>query len=358
MSRVRRRRRLALAAAILFLAATGAPAQAQPPPPPAPPGFFGVDGWNTDRSDFSQMAGADVGAYRTVFPFELVRTTPGQPYDWSYFDKLVSSTASNGIDLVPMLYGVPPWVSEGLSTTPVHDPVAREQWRLWLIALVDRYGPGGTYWELHPYEQSRPILAWQIWNEPNARTWWGPRPKPGEYATLLRRSSRTIHAEDPEATVLTAGIVARPTNRDSIKGPEFTRRLFASRGTAEAIDGVAYHPYAATVGAVRRQLVGIHEVLGDSGVKAPLWVTEVGWGTEGPADHPLIKSRHGQQQALTDTFEMLLRLRERLRIERALWYLWQDRPDSLCLWCQSSGLLSDDAAPKGLLQTFRDSANR
>ena len=357
MNAARRRRWSAVAAALLITLLTAATAAAKPPPP-APPGFFGVDGWNTDRSDFSQMAGADVGVYRTVFPFELVRTTSGQPYDWSYFDKLVSSTASNGIDLVPMLYGVPPWVSDGLSSTPVHGRIARQQWRKWLIALVDRYGPGGTYFDLHPYEASRPILAWQIWNEPNARTWWGPRPKPGEYAKLLRRSSRTIHAEDPAATVLTAGIVARPTNKQAIKGPKFLRRLFASRGMAKAIDGVAYHPYAATVGAVRRQLIGTRRVLDRAGVKAPIWVTEIGWGSRGPTDHPLIKSRRGQQRALTETFEMLLRQRDRLRIERALWYLWQDRTDSLCLWCESSGLLSDDAAPKRLLQTFRDVANR
>lgn len=324
----------------------------------APPDFFGVNGWNTARSDFNQMEGADVGIYRANFPFELARSVPGQPYDWSYFDELVSNTTTNGITLIPILYGVPPWRSAGLSSTPVHDRVSRDQWHDLLVAMVRRYGPDGAYWKLHPAAPYRPIETWQVWNEPNSKTWWGPKPDPREYATLLRRSSRTIHDLDPAAEVLTAGIVARPTNPYAIKGPRFLRKLLAARGVAAAVDGVAYHPYAATVRAVNSQLTKARSVLDHAGVRVPLWVTEIGWGTDGPLEHPLIKSRTGQQQALSGTFEMLLRQRVRLRISHALWYLWQDRTDTLCMWCQSSGLLDADANPKRLLQIYRDFARR
>ncbi len=324
----------------------------------APRDFFGVNGWNTSRSDFSQMAGADVGVYRANFPFELARTVPRQPYDWSYFDQLVANTNANRITLIPVLYGVPPWRSKGLSSTPVHDRVSRNQWHDLVVAMVRRYGPDGTYWDLHPGAPYLPIQVWQVWNEPNSKTWWGPKPDPHEYATLLRRTSRSIHDIDPAAEVLTAGIVARPTNRYAIKGPRFLRRLFATRGVAAAVDGVAYHPYAATVRAVGSQLNEARSVLDQAGARVPLWVTEIGWGTDGPLEHPLIKSRTGQQQALSGTFEMLLRERLHLRIAHVLWYLWQDRTDTLCMWCESSGLLDDDANPKRLLQIYRDFATR
>ena len=347
---------VALALALIFVV-TAAPAHASVERA-APRDFFGVNGWNTARSDFSQMEGADVGIYRANFPFELARSVPGQPYDWSYFDQLVANTSSTGIALIPILYGVPPWRSAGLSSTPVHDRVSREQWHDLLVAMVRRYGPDGTYWNLHPAASYLPIETWQVWNEPNSKTWWGPKPDPHEYGTLLRRSSRTIHDVDPDAEVLTAGIVARPTNRHAIKGPRFLRKLFATRGVAAATDGVAYHPYAATVRAVNAQLTKARSVIDHAGARVPLWVTEIGWGTDGPLEHPLIKSKSGQQEALTGSFEMLLRQRVRLRIEHVLWYLWQDRPDTLCMWCESSGLLDDDANPKRLLQIYRDFATR
>ncbi len=99
-------------------------------------------------------------------------------------------------------------------------------------------------------------------------------------------------------------------------------------------------------------------VLNNAGLDAPVWVTEIGWGTEGPRDHPLIKSKRGQRRALAETFEIARRLRSSLGVERVLWYLWQDRIDTLCLWCESSGLLDRQAEPKRLLSTFRELATR
>ena len=324
--------------------------------PPAPLGYFGVSGWNTDESDFARMQGADVGVYRALFPLRMARPVRGEPLDWRYFDGLVSNTARNGMDLLPVVYGVPGWLSEERESTPVHDPVARREWHDVLLALVERYGPDGDYWEEHPEVPARPIEVWQIWNEPNSKTWWGPRPDPAEYGTLLRRSDRTIHAADPEAQVLTAGIVARPTNPDAITGPQFLRELFARADVRAAVDAVAYHPYAPTMPTVRRQMKKMHRVLNRSRVDVPVWVTEVGWGTEGPKDHPLIKTKVGQRRALEETFEMLLRQRRRLDVDRVLWFLWQDRTTPLCLWCESSGLLDQEANAKRLLTTFRDIA--
>jgi hypothetical protein len=344
----------ALALLIALFIGSGSPSAH----PPAPAGFYGVSGWNTEEADFERMADADVGVYRASFPIGLVRPVPDEPFVWTYFDRLVYNTASNGIDLLPMIYGVPLWHSEERSATPVHDPVARHQWHEALVAFVERYGPGGVYWAEHPELEARPIHIWQIWNEPNSKTWWGPRPNPREYGTLLRRSERTIHSVDPTAQLMTAGIVARPTNPDAIRGPAFLRGLFARAAVRSATDLVAYHPYAPTVHAVRIQLQKMRGVLTHLGVTAPAWVTEVGWGSDGPREHPLIKSRPGQRLALAGTFEMIRKRRRSLGIDRVLWYLWQDRTDTLCLWCESSGLVDVDGKPKRLLETFRGLATR
>lgn len=324
----------------------------------APPGFFGVNALKSSDAEFAAMADADVGVVRAVFPFGAFKQAPSDRFDWTYADGLVANTAANAIDLIPVMYGAPPWISGDLNATPLEGEAAAG-WRDLLIAVADRYGPGGRFWRMHPDTPYRPLRTFQIWNEPNSVTWWGPRPAPGEYASLLRRSARAIHSVDPAAKIMTAGIVADPSNDFAIPGPTFLRRLFAARGAADAADAVGYHPYAPTVPQVRDQLRAARAALERSpATEVPIWVTELGWGSKGPREHPLIKSVPGQERTLARVFAMLLEQRERLGIEGALWYLWRERPDTLCRWCRSSGLVHRSTEPKPLLDTFRRIAAR
>lgn len=344
---------------LLAFLALCAPTDSAAASPPAPPGFFGVDGGVPVTDDFGQMAAGDVGIYRAVFGFRAFKTAPGQAYDWRYSDHLVLESARQGIDLLPILYGSPPWISEDRNATPIHGRTRRREWRELLVALVERYGPTGTFWPQHPLLAPRPLRVWQIWNEPNSITWWGPRPRPREYALLLERSERAIHSADPTARILSAGIVAEPTNANAIPGPAYLRRLFSVRGIGGAADAVAYHPFSPTVRGVGRQLREARRSLrGTPAAKLPIWITEIGWGTEGPREHPLIKSDRGQNRALRQTFELVLRRRVRLGIERTLWYHWRDERDDLCLWCESSGLLDKHSQPKRIFRTFRSIATR
>lgn len=324
----------------------------------APEGFFGVNASSNDPADFGGMAAADVGVTRTVFPFQVIRQGRKKPYNWSYSDNIVANTTANGLDLIPMLYGAPPWISEELSRTPLNGE-AKDAWRDLLVAIVQRYGPGGVYWAENPYTPYRPIETWQIWNEPNSITWWAPRPRPLEYATLLRRSADAIHSVDANAVIMTAGIVARPTNPHAINGKKFLGKLFGADGVNEAADAVAYHPYAPSVPGVKHQLEEARSVLGSRGAGAtPIWITEIGWGTKGPRSHPLIKSLDGQNRAMRETFEMVLNQRQPLGLGGLLWYQWRDRREDLCLWCETSGLVDRDSQPKRLFETFRQIAVR
>ena len=82
-------------------------------------------------------------------------------------------------------------------------------------------------------------------------------------------------------------------------------------------------------------------------------MTEVGWGSRGPIEHPLIKTDRGQARSLRNLFELVLRNRDRLGVERLLWYHWRDAADDLCLWCKTSGLLDRKSRPKRIYEVFR-----
>ena len=261
---------------------------------------------------------------------------------------------------MPNPYGVPPWISEDRWTTPIGKKALVREWGDYLQALVRRYGPEGEFWSLkeNEYVPYRPVRIWQIWNEPNSITWWFPRPNPAEYAVLLERSANAIHAVDPEAEIMTAGIVARPTNRDAIRGAKYMTRLFDHRNAREATDLLGFHPFAPSVRGVKRQIVSARKVLKRARIgSVPIWVTEIGWGSRGPEGHPLIKSEKGQVRALADTFEMAIRERERLGIERLIWYHWRDYRDDLCRWCESSGLVNRKLGKKPLYEAFQRIAN-
>ena len=347
-----------LALLIILAAALCAPARSSAQSLEGPPGFFGVSASTYKPTDGLQMAAADVGVTRNIFPLQVIKQGKRKPYYWGYTDPIVEMTAQAGIDLIPIVYGPPPWVSHDLNHTVLKGQ-SKKAWADFLRALVERYGPGGIYWQTHEYTPYRPITTWQIWNEPNSITWWGPRPAPKEYATVLLRSAAAIHEVDPGAQIMTAGIVARPTNKHAIPGKKYTSQLFKQRGVSEAVDILAYHPFAATVGGVRKQLKIARSTLKKRrAADTPIWITEIGWGSKGPSGLDLVKTPAGQKKVLSDTFKMVLQERERLGIGRLLWYQWRDGRDDLCLWCETSGLLDRKSKPKDLLGIFSSYATR
>jgi hypothetical protein len=336
--------------AVALIAALTGPARAAVAQ--APKGFLGVNISSIlETDDYGKMAAADVGTLRTGFLYRNAKLHRDDPWNWTSFDQLVGGTAANGIDLIPVLYGVPPWISTERGSTPLGR--AETAWREYLTALVERYGPDGEFWSEHPEIPARPIRVWQAWNEPNSRSWWRPKPDPKEYGRLLVLSARTIHAVDPKAKIMTAGIVAEPTNAAAIRGDRFLRGLFRSKAVRRAADLVAFHPYAPTTRAVRKQLESARKTLRRSRMaRTPIWVTEIGWGSEGPKSHPLIMPEPKLESQFGKLLRMAVDERRRLNLGNLDWYHWQDHPDDLCLWCESSGLLDVDGLAKPLLGIF------
>ena len=355
---------LALLASLiaLLLAAPSTAGAATPPSPtalgPTPAGFFGVSGRHLDFDDLNAMEDAGVGIYRTLFHFSLAKPSQNGIYDWTELDKLVGRTAAHDIQLLPLLFGTPKWISKHAAVPPIYTQSARDSWSRLLSQLTNRYGPHGLYWRLHPFAHYHPITAWQIWNEPNSSSFWGSNPSPLEYAKLVTISAQAIHRVDPKATIVSAGIVADPVGLHVIPGPEYLQQLSAQPAARAVIDKYGYHPYAENAPGVRDALIDARAVLAANDPGAPIWVTEVGWGSDFLLGNILLKTPEGQAKALRGTFSMILRKRKRLGVQRALWYYWRDQADPFCIWCRSAGLLEPDHTPKPAYSAFRLLANR
>ena len=213
---------------------------------------------------------------------------------------------------------------------------------------MGRYGPDGEFWRLHPALPYTPVRTWQVWNEQNAAHFWhGSKPSPARYADLLRLTHDAITEVDPAAEIVLGGMYGYPNDRGSMKMRRYLRALYATGSVHGLFDGVALHPYARNVRAVKRQVTHARKIMNANGDAAKgIWVTEIGWATDGPRGWHLVTNRKGQARKLRRSFRMLLRKRASYGIRNVTWFSWRDFPKGVCRWCGASGLLSRSGKPK------------
>ena len=145
-----------------------------------PHGFFGVH-WAPELTatvpavaqdiQWDLMASSGVEAVRADFPWSTAQPERGAPIDFARSDALVRRAVLRGIELLPVVYDVPPWARAYRSrrTSP---PRNTATYTRYLAALVDRYGSNGSFWRDNPALRRRPLRDWQIWNEPHLRFYW------------------------------------------------------------------------------------------------------------------------------------------------------------------------------------------
>jgi polysaccharide biosynthesis protein PslG len=327
--------------------------------------FFGVVA-QTDPSDaeFARMREGGVGTYRMPISWPAVQPRPGASLDWTATDRLVRDLTENRIDPLPVVYGSPCFVvacdpgdrGQPSPRPPIDSPLARQAWTAFLTALIDRYGPGGSFFSENPTVPRRPLSVWEIWNEPNVPEFYAPTPSAEGYAELLRISAKAIGSADPEATILIGGLPGDPRKRGSIAGTEFLEELYRA-GARAYFDAVAVHPYSPDLVGVQSQLADVRRVLdgrGDS--DTPIWVTELGWGATPSGDGRFVETIDGQAEMLLGAFELLDAKRKEWNVARALWYAWRDPPagQPACSWCRTAGLFDAAGKPRPAWSAFAE----
>jgi polysaccharide biosynthesis protein PslG len=362
------RKMIVLGAAVAALFLTGCGSGSPASMPAAPPDFFGVNpGTAPDSRDFREMANAGVETMRGGLRWSSVQPRPG-PYNWHLTDATIGGLAAQGLGYLPILASTPSWVASKPTTPPIASPRVESAWQGFLGAAVARYGPDGSFWQPTPGGGQSPfhalcgcdadpvpITSWQIWNEPNLVNYFTASPKVSSYAELLRISDDAIKTADPHAEIVLAGLPGFAATT----GPtawQFLRQLLDQPGVNGAFDVVALHPYSRDVGELGRQIQKVRTVMADNGDGAkPLWLTELGWGSEPPDQFELNKGIQGQKRLLDQSFAYLLRVQEQWRLDRVYWFEWRDPPPSAhvpCGFCSSAGLLRDDRQPKPAYHAF------
>jgi Glycosyl hydrolase catalytic core len=347
-------RLLAAVAAVVLAVPLIAPAGAGA----VPREFFGVSAVEPSADDFAEMGAARVGTYRLLLHWPSVQPTQDAAYDWTTPDLEIASAARNGIRPLVFASGSPEFAGATPQSAPLGSGNAQSAWRRFLAAAVARYGPGGEFWVENPTLPRLPVREWQVWNEQNANAFF-ERPSPRRYAKLLKLSTKTIRHEDPTADVVLGGMFGYPNGNGSIYMKDYLKRFYRVRGIRSKFDGVALHPYAETPADLRYQVVRARRIMNrNRDRKTPIWITEVGWSTDGPSGWPLVTNKDGQAQRLRQTFKLLKRNRHKWGIRRVIWFAWRDFEQDVCRWCGGSGLVGLNGNPKPSLGAFKGFTKR
>ncbi len=233
------------------------------------------DVWGMSQADVDKTMDAiratNVNAVRLMIPWAGVEATQGN-LDWTSIDKTVNSAAARNIAVVGMVNATPRWavVSGGryLSSRPASPAVYAD----FVAKFVQRY--------------VGKIAAVEIWNEPNAVTFYTPTPDPAGYTDLLKAAYPKVKAIDPSIVVLSAGLGALQSFGSLTINPvAFLTQMYAA-GAKPYFDAFNYHPYlynlkfSAGVGKPNSPLdllMQIRQVMianGDEGKR--IWATEYG----------------------------------------------------------------------------------
>ena len=335
---------LTLAALTLALAASSAGAA-------VPRSFWGV-GSQTPlvQKDFDQMNKGKVGTIRIpVFWSEVDQTAEPGDTNWGSIDPIIAGAASGGVRVLPFLYGMPKWVATGLdgkncqpakcAIRPPKSPEALAAWETFVGEFIDRYGPQGAYWdEEYTTVPKVPIDVVQAWNEQNSNSFYAPKANPRKYAKLLGATADAVRARDDSIDVVLGGMPQLAGSKKAIKASEYLADLYKVAGVEDDFDGVAIHPYGASLQKVAGQVELFRDVIKKArDSKASLWITEVGAGSAN-GGNPLNRGRKGQADLLIDTFKYFRKNRNKFNIENVDWFSWMDNTVSFCDWCKSSGL--------------------
>jgi hypothetical protein len=299
-----------------------------------PHGFYGVmwDRGIAESSDAEQeaqwalMGQSGVEAVRTVFHWSAAQPEAGVPPSFAHTDRIVGLAARHGMELLPTVRDTPAWAARNpgrVGSPPAHV----SDYTAYVRALVERYGPGGSFWSEHPELPRRPLREWQIWNEPHLNLWWSTDGRASnawapEYARLLRASARTIKRVDRGATIVLAGLADFAWKHLDRLNRYRIRRSF---------DVVSFNFFTSRPGLVMRGVRFVRRALVRGGERRkPIWLTETTWPAgKDRVPVPAVAWQRawyttdaGMAERLRDVYSIAAKNRRKLRLARLYWYTW------------------------------------
>jgi hypothetical protein len=332
----------------------------------APFGFVGVNaedvyaGTDAYREQMlTRMATNGITEVRQIFRWRYTEPENGL-YDWSQLDSMMRAATQHNIRILPLIGGETTWGSSrpaGNEARCLFPPRNNADFADWVKQLVLRYGRGGNFWALPPQLTPQPLTAYEVWNEPNVRTFWACQPNARAYVQLARAGANAIRSIDPRATIISGGAPRRKA-----KG-KYLRAMFRA-GARNVFDALSLHLYESSAQDTLDILRQARRFLDGHGSKRwRIYLTEYGWATAGPkSDHTVSEAK--QARLVKRTLMAASRNRSKLKIASTDYYTWHDLPPpedyggGRDYWGLHTGLIRINDTPKPALSAVRAAARQ
>jgi Glycosyl hydrolase family 53 len=345
---------IAFASAVLLAVGLGAATStavaakhsaAAPRTTPVPQRFVGIDvdqpTWPDPFINLGQqlsvMVASGVETIRVVFdwseiqPYKRWSEVPsadrdeyvnvgGIPTNFTTLDQLVELASQRGLTILPTLLNSPSWDGQKYKGGIVLLPRTDGPFAAFAKALVERYGPHGTFWKTYSGGPKEPIEEWQIWNESNIPAFWPQQPYYSRYLALLRAAHNAIKSADPQAKIVLAGL------------PNYSwlemERIYSHKGASKLFDVVAVHPYTKTPQGVITILSYVRQVMNQNGDAAkPMIADEISWPsalghTSHDTGYDFETTEKGQAKNIGEVLPMLVKDRFKLGLAGFYYYDW------------------------------------
>ncbi|HJZ81237.1 MAG TPA: cellulase family glycosylhydrolase [Pyrinomonadaceae bacterium] len=269
-----------------WVAAAAAPAMDQ---------SFGVNIHFTDPQpgEIKMIAAAGFRWVRMDFKWDLTEPGPGR-YDFSPYDRLVKELAPFGLRAMFILDYGNPLYGEGAPRTES----ARQAFASWAVAAAQHFANRGVIWE--------------IYNEPNNRTFWQP-PNADEYAALAMAVGRAFRHAVPGEQLIGPAVGEMDFS--------FLESSFRA-GALDSFSAVSVHPYLrANPEAVASEYARLREM-----------ITRYRPGTDGSRLIPIMSGEWGYSSVwpgMNEEKQAVMLARQFLTnaangIPLSIWYDWRD----------------------------------
>ncbi len=324
------------------------------------PLWEGVDDAGIARQ-LDQASASGAGMVRVDVGWaSLEQDAKGEWQDWYLrrLDRVVQGANARGLRLLLTLTSTPCWASTAPETrrsgcsgrwwdrdVQNYAPADPRDYAAALGFLVGRYGDR--------------VAGWEIWNEPNQRTFFKAPDPAAAYAALLKVAYAAAKAADPSAVVV-GGSLADADFR-------FTERLY-QLGVKGSFDAWSIHPYSGdrspldpaadgdAAVSFTRGVPLVRKVMLAHGDDKSLWLTELGWSTSSKRDGPSWSNGVDRRTQAANLSKSFTRIRSWPYVAVGVWYNLLDSSADPADRLGHYGLLDMRGAPKPAHEAFRRAA--
>jgi len=266
----------------------------RPPAQPIPASYFGMHFHHflNGRTTWPDMPVPEWRLWDAYVTWPDIEPVKGQ-WRFGKLDKYVSMAEEHGTGVLLPLGMSPSWASSHPPDATAA-PLDEADWGTFVKAVATRY-------------KGR-IQAYEIWNEPNLKSFWTG--SLDQMVALTNAAAQIIHTVDPKAIVVSPAITATygvPWLADFLK-----------KGGGRNVDVIGYHFYITP--RPPEDLPGfiqsVRQVLSENDLgNKPLWNTEAGW---------LQPSHFDSEEIAAGVLARSYILNWACGIQRYYWYAWDN----------------------------------